>query len=120
MSHYAKVFDGKVLQVIVPEKDFIDTYIDAIPGEWIQTSYNTRGNVHYGADGQPDGGLALRGNYAGIGHFYDREHDVFYPPKPFDSWILNNETWLWQAPVPYPTDGNLYEWNESSVNWQLL
>lgn len=120
MSHFAKVLDRKVLQVIVAEKEFFDTFVDSSPGEWIQTSYNTRGNVHYGTDGEPDGGIALRGNYAGIGYTYDKENDVFYAPQPYASWILNNETWLWEAPVPYPTDGNLYEWNESSVNWQLL
>ena len=67
MSHYAKVVDGKVTQVIVAEADFFETFVDSSPGEWIQTSYNTRGGVHYGPDGTPDGGVALRANYAGIG-----------------------------------------------------
>ena len=79
MSHFAKVCDGKVLKVIVAEKEFFDTYIDDTPGEWIQTSYNTRNGVHYDANGNPDGGIALRGNYAGIGFIYDYENDVFYP-----------------------------------------
>ena len=82
MSHFAKVLDGKVVQVIVAEPDFFDTFMDTSPGRWIQTSYNTRGNVHYGQDGQPDGGIALRGNFAGLGSTYDEIHDVFIPPKP--------------------------------------
>ena len=81
MSHYAKVLDGKVIQVIVAEEEFFQTFVDSSPGDWVKTSYNTRGNVHYGADGNPDGGVALRGNYAGIGYTYDRENDVFYPAK---------------------------------------
>ena len=117
MAHYAKVLDGIVTQVIVAESDFFNTFVDNSPGEWIQTSYNTRGNVHYGPDGNPDNGIALRGNYAGIGFTYDRENDVFYPPKPYDSWILNNETWTWESPVPYPNDGKRYYWDESITNW---
>jgi hypothetical protein len=102
MSHFAKVCDGKVLKVIVAEKEFFDTYIDDAPGEWIQTSYNTRNGIHYGQDGNPDDGVALRGNYAGIGYTYDRTNDVFYVPQPFNSWILNKTTWSWEAPTPYP------------------
>ena len=117
MSHFAKVTDGKVTQVIVAEKEFFDTYVDSTPGEWIQTSYNTRGGVHYGQDGQPDGGVALRGNYAGIGYTYDRTNDVFYAPKPGDDWVLNKTTWSWEAPVAMPTDGKNYNWDEASVNW---
>ena len=117
MSHFAKVCDGKVLRVIVAEKEFFDTYVDDTPGEWIQTSYNTRGGKHYGADGQPDGGVALRGNYAGIGYTYDRTNDVFYPAAPYASWVLNNTTWSWEAPVAMPTDGKTYAWDEASVNW---
>ena len=103
MSHFAKVTDGKVTQVIVAEKEFFDTYVDSTPGEWIQTSYNTRGGVHYGQDGQPDGGVALRGNYAGIGYTYDRANDVFYAPKPADGWVLNETTWTWENPNPVET-----------------
>jgi hypothetical protein len=104
MSHFAKVTDGKVTQVIVAEKEFFDTYVDSTPGEWIQTSYNTRGGVHYGQDGQPDGGVALRGNYAGIGYTYDRANDVFYAPKPGDDWVLNTTTWTWENPNPAPVE----------------
>jgi len=118
MSHYAKVLNGVVQQVIVAEADFFNSFVDTSPGQWIQTSYNTRGNVHYGQDGQPDGGVALRGNYAGIGYTYDADNDVFYPSQPFPSWTINAGTnWTWTAPVPYPTDGKIYVWNESTTNW---
>lgn len=117
MSHFAKVLDNKVVQVIVAEPEFFDTFLDSSPGQWIQTSYNTKANVHYGQDGQPDGGLALRGNYAGLGFIYDSENDVFYSPQPFASWALNNETWTWESPIPYPTDDKLYRWNEEIKNW---
>lgn len=99
MSHFAKVCDGKVVQVIVADASFFDTFVDSSPGQWLQTSYNTRGNVHYGADGEPDGGTALRGNYAGIGYVYDAAHDVFYPPQPGAEWTLNTKSWLWEAPI---------------------
>ena len=120
MSHFAKVLDGKVTQVIVAEPDFFDTFVDSSPGQWLQTSYNTRGNIHYGPDGKPDGGVALRGNYAGIGYAYDQQNDVFYAPQPFPSWTLNQTTWLWDAPVAYPTDGQLYVWDEATVSWKLV
>ena len=119
MSHFAKCLDGKVIQVIVADASFFDTFVDSSPGSWIQTSYNTRGGVHYGQDGQPDGGVALRGNYAGIGYTYDAVHDVFYAPQPYASWVLNQTTWLWEAPVAYPTDGQLYVWNEPTLAWVL-
>jgi hypothetical protein len=118
MSHYAKVNNGIVEQVIVAEADFFDTFVDTSPGTWIQTSYNTRGNVHYGQDGNPSGGTALRGNYAGIGYLYDHSNDVFYPPQPFPSWTISAATnWLWTAPTPCPTDGNLYTWDEATTTW---
>lgn len=97
MSHFAKVLDGKVVQVIVTEPEFFETFIDSSPGQWIQTSYNTRGNIHYGDDGQPDGKPALRANYAGVGHIYDAEHDVFYEPKPHPNSVLNTDTWTWDT-----------------------
>ena len=117
MSHFAKVLDGKVIQVIVAEPDFFNTFVDTSPGQWLQTSYNTRGGVHYGQDGQPDGGIALRGNYAGIGYTYDAANDVFYAPQPYPSWVLNKTTWVWEPPVPYPTDGKVYNWDEAAKNW---
>ena len=110
MSHFAKVTDGKVTQVIVAEKEFFDTFVDSSPGTWIQTSYNTHGNQH--PEGRP-----LRGNYAGIGYNYDATNDVFYVPQPFPSWILNNTTWLWEAPIAMPTDGKKYKWNEATTSW---
>ena len=110
MSHFAKVVDGKVTQVIVAEPEFFDTFVDSSPGQWVQTSYNTRGNQH--PLGQP-----LRGNYAGIGYTYDAINDVFYAPQPYPSWTLNTSTWLWDAPVPMPTDGKHYVWNETTTAW---
>jgi hypothetical protein len=110
MSHFAKVIDGKVTQVIVAEPEFFDTFVDSSPGTWLQTSYNTYGNQH--PEGRP-----LRGNYAGIGYTYDTKNDVFYEPQPFPSWILNNTTWLWEAPVAYPTDNKNYKWDEATTNW---
>ena len=120
MSHFAKCLDGKVIQVIVAGPEFFDTFVDSSPGSWIQTSYNTRGGVHYGADGQPDGGVALRGNYAGIGYTYDQANDVFYAPQPYASWTLDQTTWLWNAPVPYPADDQRYVWDEATVGWKLV
>ena len=120
MSHFAKIVDGKVTQVIVAEPEFFDTFVDSSPGTWLQTSYNTRGNVHYGADGQPDGGVALRGNYAGIGYTYDQANDVFIYPQPYLSWILNETNWTWEAPVAYPKDGKDYVWDEDTKSWVLI
>ena len=120
MSYFAKVTNGIVSQVISAEADFFNTFVDTSPGQWIQTSYNTHNGIHYGQDGKPDGGIALRGNYAGIGYIYDEINDVFYPSKPYSSWTLNNTTWTWESPVPYPTDGKLYIWNENIKNWELV
>ena len=116
MSYFAQVINGFVTEVISADQDFINTK----EGVWVQTSYNTRGNVHYGSDGKSDGGVALRANYAGIGYIYDKVNDVFYAKQPYTSWILNKQTWLWEAPVPYPTDGKPYFWNESTVIWELI
>jgi hypothetical protein len=117
MSHFAKVLDGKVVQVIVAEPEFFNTFVDTSPGVWIATSYNTRGNVHYRQNGNPDGGVALRGNYAGIGYIYDQEHDVFYESQPYQSWTLDNSTWTWVAPTPMPTDNKPYVWDEQNKTW---
>jgi len=111
MSHFAKVVDGKVTQVIVAEPEFFETFVDSSPGTWLQTSYNTHGNQH--PEGRP-----LRGNYAGIGYTYDAQNDVFIAPKPFNSWVLNEETWTWDAPTPMPDDGKVYEWDETSTSWK--
>jgi hypothetical protein len=120
MGHFAKVCDGKVMQVIVAEKEFFDTYVDSTPGEWVQTSYNTRGGKHYNPDSNElsnDQSKALRGNYAGIGYTYDATNDVFYGPQPYPSWILNNTTWIWEAPIEKPIDGKLYMWDEATTSW---
>jgi hypothetical protein len=111
MAHFAKVVDGTVTQVIVAEPEFFNTFIDSSPGEWIQTSYNTKGGVH------TSGGTPLRKNFAGIGYTYDAQKDAFIPPKPYASWELNEETCLWEAPTPYPDDGKKYNWNESTTSW---
>lgn len=111
MGHFAKILSGKVVNVIVAEPDFFKTFVDETPGEWLQTSYNTYGNAH------KLGATPLRGNYAGIGFNYDAENDVFYAPQPYLSWILNKNTWLWEAPIPYPNDGKEYLWNEMQLNW---
>jgi len=120
MGHFAKVNNGVVEQVIVAEPEFFDTFVDSSPGQWIQTSYNTRGGVHYGQDGQPDGGVALRKNYAGIGFSYDAQRDAFIPPKPYASWMLNEDTCQWEAPAPYPNDGSFYTWNETNQTWDAV
>ena len=115
MSHFAQVVNGIVQQVIVAEQDVIDSGMFGTG--WVQTSYNTRGGIHYGQDGQPDGGVALRANYAGIGYAYDSTNDVFYAPQPFSSWSLNQTTWLWVPPTPYPTDTKDYYWDEPTLSW---
>jgi hypothetical protein len=120
MTHFAKVENGTVTQVIVAEQDFINTGAVGNPGDWIQTSYNTRANVHYGQDGNPDGGQALRGNYAGIGYTYDAGNDVFYPAQPYPSWTISAGTnWVWTAPVamPDPVEGSYWSWDEATTNW---
>ena len=113
MAHFAKVNNGIVEQVIVAEPEFFDTFVDSSPGQWIQTSYNTQGGVHL------LGGTPLRKNYAGIGFTYDATRDAFIPPKPFPSWVLNEDTCLWDAPVAYPTDGKDYVWDEAITAWVL-
>lgn len=116
MSHFAKVEDGIVTEVLVITQDVIDTGMFGDPALWVQTSYNTRGGVHYGEDGEPDG-PGLRKNYAGIGFTYDRIRDAFIPPQPFPSWTLNEQTCLWDAPAPYPQDGGIYVWDEDTRSW---
>lgn len=119
MSHFARVNQGIVTEVLVAEQEFMDSYVDTEPGEWIQTSYNTFGGVHYDRSTNPptpssDQSKALRKNYAGIGMIYDKDKDAFYQPQPHASWILNATTCLWEPPVTYPDDGKYYEWDESA------
>ena len=121
MGHFAKVSNGIVTRVIVAEADFFNNFVDDSPGKWIQTSYNTRGGVHYKPNtNEPseDQSKALRKNYAGIGYTYDSTRDAFIPPQPFNSWTLNEDTCLWDSPVAYPEDGKLYKWNEEILNWE--
>ena len=111
MAHYAKVRDNIVVQVIVAEADFFDTFIDETAGSWIQTSYNTVGGEHL------LGGTPFRKNYAGVGHTYDSVRDAFIAPKPYTSWILNEGTCCWEPPTEYPDDGNRYLWDEDTTSW---
>jgi len=123
MGHFAKVYNGIVTRVIVAEADFFDNFMDDRPGKWIQTSYNTRGGVHYKPNSNEpseDQSKALRKNYAGIGYTYDSTRDAFIPPKPFNSWKLNEETCLWESPVSYPLDEKKYRWNEDSLDWEEI
>ena len=113
MAHFARVENGIVKQVIVAEQDFIDNLVYDKPGEWIQTSYNTYGGVH------ELGGTPLRKNFAGKGFTYDRTRDAFIPPKPYDSWTLNEDTCLWEPPVASPETG-LYDWNEETQTWDAV
>ena len=116
MSSYAKINNGIVEKVIVAEAEFFDTFVDDTPGTWIQTSYNTRGGVHYEPDSNTpssDQSKALRKNHAGIGYTYDETKDAFIPPQQFSSWTLNNTTCLWDPPIPKPSDGKTYRWDES-------
>lgn len=120
MGHFVKVVDGLVVNGIVAEPEFFDTFVDTSPGEWIQTSYNTRGGVHYHPEtDEPsaDQSKALRKNYAGIGYTYDRTRDAFIPPKPYASWLLNEDTCLWGPPVAKPNDDKAYIWDEETTAW---
>ena len=100
-KHWAKVRDNLVVNVIVAEERFFDTFVDDSAGTWIET--------------KTDG--SIRKNYAGVGHTYDQGRDAFIPPQPYSSWILNEDTCLWEAPVAYPDDGNMYNWNETDQQW---
>lgn len=123
MAHFAKVQDGVVTQVIVAEPEFFDTFVDSSPGQWIQTSYNTRGGVYYTPNTQtpdPDQSKSLRKNYAGIGFTYDKKRDAFIPPKPYPSWILNEFSCVYEPPIPMPDDGQVYDWDEQTQQWVMV
>ena len=125
MAHYAEIVDGLIVRVTVVNNAAItvngveDGAIGAafcanlFGGEWVQTSYNTLGGVHDG------GGTPLRKNYAGIGFTYDTVRDAFYSPKPYPSWVLNETTCQWEAPVPMPVPNNppQYVWDEATLGW---
>jgi hypothetical protein len=106
MAHYAKIENDVVQQVIVADEEFVRK----LDGQWVQTSFNTHGGTH--PEGRP-----LRKNFAGIGYTYDSDRDAFIPPKPFESWVLIEETCLWNSPVPYPNENGDYYWNESTLSW---
>jgi len=110
MAHFAKVIDGIVTDVLAIDQDVIDLGLFGDPSLFVQTSYNTHGGQH--PEGRP-----LRKNYAGIGFTYDAVRDAFTPPQPYPSWVLKEDTCLWDAPVPYPTDGFAYEWEEANLAW---
>jgi hypothetical protein len=132
MAHYAKVNpQGLVTQVMVADAEFMETFIDSSPGQWIQTSYNTRGGVHYVPNIMPlvpseDQTKALRKNYACIGGTYDAVKDAFIPPKPsnYPSWVVDEETCIWVAPVAKPTaelqTNQRYQWNEQNLEWDII
>ncbi len=121
MAHFAEIDENNiVVRVLVVDdsnqergQQFLAEDL-GLGGRWIQTSYNTHGNVH------SLGGIPFRKNYAGIGATYDEKRDAFIPPKFFDSWILEEETCLWKPPTPMPTDGKLYQWVEADLNWQVF
>lgn len=111
MAHFAKIENGLVVDVIVADQTFIDAGYVGDPSQWIQTSYNTFGDEH------TMNGVPLRKNYAGIGFTYDLDRDAFIPPQPYPSWILDEDTCLWNSPVEYPSDDKIYVWNEDTLNW---
>lgn len=112
MAHFAQIDENHIVrQVLVIEQDVIDTGLFGDPNSFVQTSYNTVGGVHR------LGGTPLRKNYAGIGFIYDSVRDAFIPPKPFDSWTLNENTCRWESPTEYPTDGKSYGWDEKTISW---
>jgi hypothetical protein len=124
MSHFAKLDDNNIVTFVTvgrqEDDDKEQELCDRTGDVYRQTSYNTRGGVHYDPEtGEPsaDQSKALRKNYAGIGFTFDEQRDAFIPPQPFPSWVLNEESCLWDAPVPYPTDGGLYSWDEAAGEW---
>lgn len=123
MAHFAKVVKGVVQQVIVAEPEFFDTFVDSTPGKWIQTSYNTKGGVHYqpnSTEPSADQSKALRKNFASVGYIYDAARDAFYSQQPYPSWTLNESTCYWEPPIEMPPaqeGGLLWEWNETEQRW---
>jgi len=110
MTHFAKIENNKVVNVIVAEKSYIDT----LDGEWIQTSYNTNGGKNKRT------GIPIRKNYAGIDDVYDSVRNAFYHQKPYNSWILNEENCIWDSPIPKPIDDKFYQWNEKLQTWNII
>lgn len=132
MAHYAYVNDDNIVTSVIvgpdegTEPDGVISWEDYFSakgkGRAVRTSYNTIGGVHYDSEtGEPsaDQSKALRFNYAAINYYYDEARDAFIPPKPFDSWVLDEATYLWTAPVTYPDDGRDYVWNENARDWEV-
>jgi hypothetical protein len=125
MTHFAKVENGIVTDILVAEQEFINSGAVGEPSLWIQTSINTRGGVHYAPNSYtPDNGVALRANYAIIGGTYDLKNDVFYSSRPLDingvsceSWTISSPNWLWKPPIQMPTDNKQYYWDETNQVW---
>lgn len=121
MAHFAKLDEHNIVTFVTvgndADKGDEQALSDRTGDTYRQTSYNTRGGVHYGQDGQPDGGVAYRANYAGIGYTYDPVNDVFYAPQPYPSWTISAPSYIWQAPTPMPNDGKAYIWNEPTLTW---
>jgi len=117
MAHFAQLDENNIVTnvIVVPDHREADgeafCHSLGLTGRWLQTSYNTLANEHL------NGGTPLRGNYAGIGFSYDETNDIFMPPKPHDSWVLDVATASWVAPVPYPEDGEIYTWDEENLIW---
>ena len=125
MAHFAKIDNSSMVIFVTVGKDGDDELeLSARTGDtYRQTSYNTSGGIHYKPNSREpseDQSKALRKNYAGIGYMYDAARDAFIPPKPFDSWLLDEPTCFWEAPIPYPNDDNAYAWNESTQAWDLV
>jgi len=124
MGHFAEinaVRNNTVTRVIVADQEFIDSGAVGNANNWIQTSYNTRGGVHYAPNSNtPDGGVALRKNYAGVGYTYDATKDAFYAPQPYPSWILDDATCRWEPPTVYPDDDKMYTWDEENTEWKEI
>jgi hypothetical protein len=127
MSHFAKLDDNNIVIFVTvgrQEDDGKEAELCARTGDrYVQTSYNTRGGVHYDpATGEPsaDQSKALRKNYAGLGYTYDEARDAFIPPKPYPSWLLNEDSCLWESPVPYPEGDGFYNWDEDSQSWLMV
>ena len=125
MSHFAKLDENNIVTFVTvgrQEDDGLEAELTARTGDvYKQTSYNTYGGVHY-TDGLPsdDQSKALRFNYAGIGYTYDETRDAFIPPQPFPSWVLDEATCQWVAPLPYPEDGGTYSWDEELFSWEFV
>ncbi len=120
MAYFARIQEGIVTEVLAVSdeqehrgQEFLADDL-GLGGFWVQTSYNTRGGVHI------NGGTPLRKNYAGIGYTYDEQRDAFIPPQPYASWVLNEDSCLWESPVPYPADGQMYRWDEATVIWVVV